>query len=28
VRKAIAQVGGPSVFGLPANLMRRETVAL
>jgi len=28
VRKAINSVGGPSVFGLPANLMRTETVAV
>jgi NitT/TauT family transport system substrate-binding protein len=28
VRKAINAVGGPSVFGLPANLLRSETVAL
>ena len=28
VRKAIGAVGGPAVFGLPANLLRSETVAV
>ncbi|PHV06191.1 ABC transporter substrate-binding protein [Janthinobacterium sp. BJB412] len=28
VRKAIAAVGGPAVFGLPAKLLRSETVAV
>ena len=28
VRKAIAAVGGPAAFGLPANLMRSETLAI
>jgi NitT/TauT family transport system substrate-binding protein len=28
VRKAIAAAGGPSAFGLPANLLRTETVAV
>ena len=28
VRKAIAEVGGPAAFGLPANLLRSETVAV
>ncbi len=28
VRKAIADLGGPSVFGLPANLLRRETIVI
>ena len=28
VRKAIAAVGGPGAFGLPANLMRSETLAI
>lgn len=27
VRKAITEVGGPQVFGLPADLLRRETIA-
>lgn len=27
VRKAIAAAGGPAVFGLPANLLRTETIA-
>ena len=28
VRKAINAVGGPAAFGLPANLLRSETVAV
>jgi NitT/TauT family transport system substrate-binding protein len=28
VRKAIAAVGGPAAFGLPANLLRSETLAI
>ena len=28
VRKSIALVGGPGVFGLPANLLRTETIAV
>ena len=28
VRKSIAAVGGPQVFGLPANLLRTETIAV
>ena len=28
VRKAITAVGGPAAFGLPANLLRSETVAV
>ncbi len=28
VRKAIAAVGGPSAFGLPADLLRKEVLAV
>lgn len=28
VRKAITAAGGPAVFGLPANLLRTETIAV
>ena len=28
VRKAITAAGGPAAFGLPANLLRTETVAV
>ncbi len=28
VRKAIASVGGPATFGLPADLLRKEIVAV